>query len=71
MVKGNGRFVSMGAKHRTWRKIHLTGDESTREIESCAMTTNSIDDAAMVGFLLAQIEGRIKKGTATVLCMVE
>lgn len=34
-------------KHRTWRKIHLAVDESTREIESCAMTTNSVDDVAV------------------------
>ncbi len=48
-------------KHRTWRKIHLAVDESTGEIESCAMTTNSVDDAAMVEPLLKQIDGKIKK----------
>lgn len=48
-------------KHRTWRKIHLAVDESTGEIESCAMTTNSIDDAAMVGTLLDAVKGKVKK----------
>ncbi|MBE7170048.1 MAG: IS5 family transposase [Williamsia sp.] len=49
------------SKHRTWRKIHLAVDESTGEIESCAMTTNSVDDAAMVGTLLDAVEGKVKK----------
>ena len=48
-------------KHRTWRKIHLAIDESTGEIESCATTTNSIDDAAMVGTLLNEISGKVQK----------
>lgn len=52
------------SKHRTWRKIHLAVDESTGVIESCAMTTNSVDDAAMVGTLLDKVEGRINKVAA-------
>lgn len=52
------------SKHRTWRKIHLAVDESTGVIESCAMTTNSVDDAAMVGTLLDQVEGQVKKVAA-------
>ena len=51
-------------KHRTWRKIHLSVDESTGEIESCAMSTNSVDDAAMVGTLLDGLEGTVKKVAA-------
>ncbi len=66
-VYGGGEWkvrTSGWSKHRTWRKIHLAVDESTGEIESCAMTTNSVDDAAMVAPLLGQIEGRIKKVAA-------
>ena len=49
------------SKRRTWRKIHLAVEESTGEIESCALTTNSVDDAAMIAPLLDAIEGRIKR----------
>lgn len=49
------------SKHRTWRKIHLAVDEGTGIIESCAMTTNSVDDGAMVDVLLDDVEGEIKK----------
>lgn len=51
-------------KHRTWRKIHLAVDESTRMIESCTMTTNSVDDAAMIATLLDGVEGSINKVAA-------
>jgi IS5 family transposase len=51
-------------KHRTWRKIHLAVDESSGVVESCAMTTNSVDDAAMVATLLDEVEGRINKVAA-------
>jgi IS5 family transposase len=49
------------SKHRTWMKIHLAVDERTGEIESCATTTNSIDDAAMVKPLLDEVSGEIAK----------
>lgn len=49
------------SKHRTWRKIHLAVDERTGIIESCVMTTNSVDDAAMVGPLLNEVQGKVKK----------
>lgn len=49
------------SKHRTWMKIHLAVDESTGQIESCATTTNSIDDAAMVKPLLNEISGEVTK----------
>jgi DDE family transposase len=52
------------SKHRTWRKIHLAVNESTAEIESCAMTTNSVDDAAMIATLLDTTTGKIKKVAA-------
>jgi IS5 family transposase len=52
------------SKHRTWRKIHLAVDESTGMIECCAMTTNSVDDAAMVATLLEKATGKINKVAA-------
>jgi IS5 family transposase len=52
------------SKHRTWRKIHLAVDESTGQIQSCALSTNSVDDAAMVGTLLDGVEGKVKKVAA-------
>ena len=51
-------------RHRTWRKIHLAVDESTGVIQSCVMTTNSVDDAAMVGTLLDEVQGKVSKVAA-------
>jgi len=48
-------------KRRTWMKIHLAVDEDTKEIESCATTTNGIDDAAMVAPLLDEVQGQVDK----------
>jgi hypothetical protein len=48
-------------KHRTWMKLHVAVDEATAMIESCAMTTNSVDDAAMVEVLLDEVKGEIGK----------
>lgn len=48
-------------KRRTWMKIHLAVNEKNGEIESCATTTNSIDDASMVEPLLKNIKGEIEK----------
>ena len=48
-------------KHRTWQKLHVAVDESTGLIESCIMTTNSVDDAAMVEPLLNDIEAKVGK----------
>jgi hypothetical protein len=48
-------------KHRTWMKLHVTVDEATAMIESCALTTNGVDDAAMVEPLLDEVKGEIEK----------
>jgi hypothetical protein len=48
-------------KHRTWMKLHVAVDEATGMIESCAMTTNSVDDAAMVEPLLDEVNGEVVK----------
>ena len=48
-------------KHRTWQKLHVAVDESTGIIESCIMTTNGVDDAAMVEPLLNDIKAKVDK----------
>jgi len=52
------------SKHRTWSKIHVAVNESSGVIESCLLTTNSVDDAAMVGQLLSKVEGKVDKVAA-------
>jgi hypothetical protein len=51
-------------KHRTWMKVHVAVDEDTAIIESCAITTNSITDAAMVESLLDEVTGEVNKVAA-------
>jgi len=48
-------------KHRTWMKLHVAVDESTAIIESCAITSNSVDAAAMVKPLLDKVKTEVKK----------
>jgi len=48
-------------KHRTWMKLHVAVDEATAIIESCAITSNSVDDAAMVKPLLDEVKAEVKK----------
>jgi len=48
-------------KHRTWMKLHVAVDESTAIIESCATTTNKVDDAAMVKPLLQAVRSEVEK----------
>lgn len=49
------------SKHCTCRKSHLAVDEHTGVIESCVMTTNSVDNGTMAGILLDGMEGEVKK----------
>ena len=49
------------SKRRTWRKLHLSVDVESQEIMSCALTENSVDDAAMTEPLLSEVEGRVEK----------
>lgn len=49
------------SKRRTWRKLHLGLDEKTGEIHACVLTTNSIDDAEMVGSLLDEVEEEVDR----------
>ena len=46
------------SQHRTWRKLHVTVDEASGIIESCALTTNGIHDADMVEPLIAAIPAK-------------
>ena len=43
------------SKRRTWRKLHVAINEATGEALAMELTTNSVDDAAEVKPLLAQI----------------
>jgi len=44
------------SKHRTWRKIHLSINPKTQDIEAVELTENNVDDAEMVAPMLGQIE---------------
>ena len=47
------------SKHRTWQKLHLMIDPDDKMILGNELTTNAIDDAAVVPFLLRQHKERI------------
>jgi hypothetical protein len=49
------------SKHRTWRKIHIAMNPEDGMIEAAEMTTNGVDDAAMVKPVLEKIEEKVKK----------
>jgi len=49
------------SKHRTWRKIHIALNPEDGIIHAAEMTTNGIDDAAMVKPVLEKIKGKVKK----------
>jgi len=48
------------SKRRTWRKLHLTVNPATQEIEAEALTENSGHDADQVDDLLEQVDQPIK-----------
>ncbi len=47
-------------KHRTWQKLHLVVETEDKYIHGVELTTNAIDDAAVVDSLLDQVKGTIK-----------
>lgn len=49
------------SKRRTWRKLHLTVNPQTQEIEAEALTENSGHDADQVDGQLAQVAGPIRR----------
>jgi len=66
-VYGAGEWlVEKHGEHgtRTWRKLHLAVDPSSREILASELTTNNEGDASQVGPLLEQIPGPIASVTA-------
>ncbi len=48
-------------KRRTWRKLHLSVDESTHSIEAVVLTEASVDDAEAGRQLLDETEGPIEQ----------
>lgn len=48
------------SKHRTWQKIHIALNPEDGIIHAAEMTTNGIDDAAMVKPVLEKIKGEVK-----------
>ena len=51
-------------KRRTWRKIHLAVDESTKDIIGIDVTTTAWGDSEILPGLLDQIEGEIAQVSA-------
>jgi hypothetical protein len=51
-------------KRRTWRKLHLAVDATTREIVATRLTEASVHDAQVVPELLWEVEGKIRKVSA-------
>jgi hypothetical protein len=60
--KGEWRVKQYGAtKRRTWRKLHLALDETTKLIHTIELTTNAVTDASMNKPLLAGLSQPINK----------
>ena len=49
------------SKRRTWRKLHLCGDEQTKEIVSVCASTNDVSDGQMLPELLSEVPGQIRQ----------
>jgi hypothetical protein len=47
------------SKRRTWRKFHLSADETTHEVQAVVVTEANVDDAQAGKKLLAQTPGEI------------
>lgn len=47
------------SKHRTWRKIHIALNPEDGLIHAAELTTNGVDDAAMVKPVLEKIQGEV------------
>ena len=52
------------SKRRTWRKLHLSVDEATGEIQAEALTEASVDDAEMAEALLEQTTAEVEQVSA-------
>src|SRR3990170_3724346 len=49
------------SQRRTWRKLHVSVDEATGEIQAEELTAASVDDAEMAGPLLEQTRAEVKQ----------
>ena len=49
------------SKRRTWRKLHLSVDETTQEIQAVVLTEASVDDAEAGGQLLDDTPGPLEQ----------
>ena len=52
------------SKRRTWRKLHLSVDVASGEVQAAMLSTAGVSDAEMVEPMLAQIEEPIERLTA-------
>jgi len=52
------------SKRRTWRKLHLSVDESSQEIQALALTEAGVDDAEAGKQLLRDTPGKIEQVSA-------
>jgi hypothetical protein len=52
------------SKRRTWRKLHLSVDEATGEIQAEELTAASVDDAEMAEALLEQTTAEVEQLSA-------
>ncbi len=52
------------SKRRTWRKLHLSVDVTSGEVQAAMLSTAGVSDAEMVEPMLAQIEASIARVTA-------
>jgi transposase len=59
--EGEWKVRTHGAnKRRTWRKLHLGVDESTKEIVANILTKNNVDDGEELAPTLDQVESQIE-----------
>lgn len=49
------------SKHRTWRKIHIAVNAADGMIHAAELTTNGVDDAAVVAPVLEKIKSTVKR----------
>jgi len=52
------------SKRRTWRKLHLSVDASSGEVQAAMLSTAGVSDAEMVEPMLAQIDEPLERITA-------
>jgi len=48
-------------KRRTWRKLHLSVDEESREIIAAGGSANSVSDGEMLPLMLAEVADKVRQ----------